>query len=86
VNIKVNFVRNHTNDDHFDLIHKRKLLVKTMAYLSRDGNHSSIISLQILGNILYKKLTKRRQIKRHDLRTLSLQAFSQHYSSNLIGK
>ncbi|CAF1238075.1 unnamed protein product [Rotaria magnacalcarata] len=55
VKVKVNFVRNHTNDDHFDLIDKRKLLGKTTAYLGREGNNSSIISLQILGNILYKK-------------------------------
>ncbi|CAF4263731.1 unnamed protein product, partial [Rotaria sordida] len=55
VKVKVNFVRNHTNDDHFDLTDKRKLLGKTIAYLSRDANNSSIISLQILGNILYKK-------------------------------
>ncbi|CAF4372194.1 unnamed protein product, partial [Rotaria magnacalcarata] len=33
VKVKVNFVRNHTNDDHFDLIDKRKLLGKTTAYL-----------------------------------------------------
>ncbi|CAF1320490.1 unnamed protein product [Rotaria sordida] len=55
VKVKVNFVRNHTNDDHLDLTDKRKLLGKTIAYLSRDANNSSIISLQILGNILYKK-------------------------------
>ncbi|CAF4244820.1 unnamed protein product, partial [Rotaria sordida] len=55
VKVKVNFVRHHTNDDHFDLTDKRNLLGKTIAYLSRDANDSSIISLQILGNILYKK-------------------------------
>ncbi|CAF1138575.1 unnamed protein product [Rotaria sordida] len=55
VKVKVNFVHNHTNDDHFDLTDKCKLLGKTIAYLSRDANDSSIISLPILGNILYKK-------------------------------
>ncbi len=53
--MKVQFVRNLTNDDHFDLIDKRKLLGKTIAYLSRDTNNSELISLKILGNILYKK-------------------------------
>lgn len=45
--MKVHFVRNVTNDDHFDLTDKRKLLGKTMAYLSRDANNSSLISLQV---------------------------------------
>ncbi|CAF3779232.1 unnamed protein product [Adineta steineri] len=55
VKVKVQFVRNLTNDDHYDLMDKRKLLGKTIAYLTRDANNSSLYSLQILGNILYKK-------------------------------
>jgi len=55
VKVKVQFVRNRTNDDHFDLTDKRKLLGKTIAYFSRDANNSELISLKILGNILYKK-------------------------------
>jgi len=47
VKVKVQFVRNRTNDDHFDLIDKRKLLGKTIAYLSRDANTSGLISLQV---------------------------------------
>jgi len=47
VKVKVQFVRNLTNDDHFDLIDKRKLLGKTIAYLSRDANNSELISLQV---------------------------------------
>ena len=47
VKIKVEFVRNITNDDHFDLTDKRKLLGKTIAYLSRDANNSGLISLQV---------------------------------------
>ena len=42
--MKVQFVRNLINDDHFDLTDKRKLLGKTIAYLSRDGNNSELIS------------------------------------------
>ncbi|CAF1055766.1 unnamed protein product [Adineta ricciae] len=55
VKVKVQFVRNITNDDHFDLADKRKLLGKTLAYFSRDANNSHIVSLQILGYTLYKK-------------------------------
>ncbi len=55
VKVKVQFIRNLTNDDHFDLTDKRKLLGKTIAYFSRDANNSELISLKILGNILYKK-------------------------------
>jgi hypothetical protein len=47
VKVKVQFVRNLINDDHFDLTDKRKLLGKTIAYLSRDGNTSGLISLQV---------------------------------------
>jgi hypothetical protein len=53
--VKVQFVRNLTNDDHFDLMDKRKLLGKTIAYLSRYADKSELISLKILGYILYKK-------------------------------
>ncbi|UJR08675.1 hypothetical protein I4U23_012933 [Adineta vaga] len=55
VKVKVQFVRNITNDDHFDLTDRRKLLGKTIAYFSRDATNSHVISLQILGHILYKK-------------------------------
>jgi hypothetical protein len=47
VKVKVQFVRNLTNDDHFDLTDKRNLLGKTIAYFSRDGNNSHVISLQV---------------------------------------
>ena len=40
-------MRNITNDDHLDLKDKRKLLGKTMAYLSRNANTSGLISLQV---------------------------------------
>ena len=53
--MKVHFVRNLTNDDHFDLTDKRKLLGKTIAYFSRYADNSELISLRILGYILYKK-------------------------------
>ena len=43
--VKVQFVRNITNDDHFDLTDKRMLLGKTIAYLSRDANSSGLVFL-----------------------------------------
>jgi hypothetical protein len=45
--VKVQFVTNIINDDRFDLNDKRKLLGKTIAYLSRNVNTSSLISLQV---------------------------------------
>lgn len=45
--MKVQFVRNIINDDHFDLTDKRKLLGKALAYFSRNANKSEVISLQV---------------------------------------
>lgn len=45
--MKVQFVRNLINDDHFDLTDQRKLLGKTLAYFTRNANQSQLISLQV---------------------------------------
>ncbi len=47
VKVKVQFVRNLINDDHFDLNDKQKLLGKTIAYLSQDANNSGLVSLKV---------------------------------------
>ncbi|CAF4168596.1 unnamed protein product [Rotaria sp. Silwood2] len=46
VKVKVHFVHNQINHDHFDLINKRTLLGKTIVYLSSNANNSGMISLQ----------------------------------------
>ena len=72
VKVKVQFVRNITNDDHFDLTDKRKLLGKTLTYFSRDANNSHVVSLQVRLSICKQEETKYSRIVL-DSRLYSLQ-------------
>lgn len=69
--MKVQFVRNIINDDHFDLTDKRKLLGKAMAYFARTANTSELISLQV-GNFVSQS-KQREDFSSLDSRKYSLQ-------------
>ncbi|CAF1583455.1 unnamed protein product, partial [Didymodactylos carnosus] len=73
VKIKVPYVRNLINDDHFDLTDKKKLLGKTMAYMARYADTSGIASLKVIGLALYQKFDRAHDVLEEILNNPKLQ-------------
>ncbi|EFA02747.1 small ribosomal subunit protein mS27 [Tribolium castaneum] len=55
VKIRVNYIRNPFNDEHFDLREPQKIVGKTLAAATRDRNDSLHNSLRIIGLALFGK-------------------------------